>query len=779
MVGLPLAHLQGVNSPRLSWVFKLKHNLAVEPRTLWLETLSVKAEVHAIFSSARSSEASRLYLADKYSLEAAAYAQLRDFGSMLVDPHLIAGSQAVSQINRFLAGNYALRPSDRLHNLSYLLCSDPKSWKRYAKTLANSIKGGRSGRLWNEIIDVTAETVSPQLAELLPFVPREIVKGGGLQKFSRTYFGVVFCYLFLHQNGLVGEIPARVISLRAYSLAIAFLLCDCAFDSGRISSFRGKIFFNDMMRAVLRPNDREALVTVPSQVYNIAVRQWDCGLRSIQNDAIVEGLADLVEVQFDPRRNARLRSDSSFGDLLSSSGRQACASREVVLLMCGARPKEMSNLGAAGLANQLSNDIEGAIDDQDVCQTIFNLKRPHLNAWEVYHSACCEVINASDGNMRHLATRAMAFRTLEVVRELALKHGSGIVFDALSVWASGNDAIFPISELRELAANPLLGFRLHRENLVVNNCARGFAKYRHDQRQKISLGERILITTQERHSFYLAENLSRFPGSKVGQYALNCGGRRYRSLLFLTALDSLQPGRSSSGPAILVAQAIEYFQTASLIFDDLPAQDDDDFRRGKPSAHVAFSEAEAQLAGLDLVAEGFGALASAEEAFGVTGLVGLASRMVSGKVGAIRGQLSDLEASRIGYRSRFSYLRTIIRKTGLGFQFPIEVACILAKVAPVETRNLAIVGRYIGTLYQIRDDMSDLDTKILQPSDLLDVEEIVVERVSSVIENLTNLRLRVFLGYLVDMLGRNVPLGENLNETLVSEWNRRATSEVA
>ena len=183
------------------------------------------------------------------------------------------------------------------------------------------------------------------------------------------------------------------------------------------------------------------------------------------------------------------------------------------------------------------------------------------------------------------------------------------------------------------------------------------------------------------------------------------GGKRLRPMLMLATARLFAIDRTS---ALRAGCAIEAIHTYSLIHDDLPCMDDDDLRRGKPTVHKAFGEAQAVLAGDSLHALAFEILAhqaTHDDPFVRSDLVLELAKAV-GPAGMAGGQLMDLRAE-----SQTLDLPAITRlqqlKTGALIEFSVEAACIMAKL-PAEGRTpYRGYARNIGLAFQIADDLID------------------------------------------------------------------------
>lgn len=188
-------------------------------------------------------------------------------------------------------------------------------------------------------------------------------------------------------------------------------------------------------------------------------------------------------------------------------------------------------------------------------------------------------------------------------------------------------------------------------------------------------------------------------------YSVNAGGKRIRPLLVLATLEDLGV---QSVDALSVACAVELIHTYSLIHDDLPCMDDDDYRRGKLTNHKVYGEAVAVLAGDALQTLAFEALTTlqvtpAEHALRLVNMLASAS----GAVGMVGGQMLDIE----GETKSLSLmeLETVhINKTGALLSFCIEAGAVLAGLDQAKTGQLKTFAWNIGLAFQIQDDILDI-----------------------------------------------------------------------
>jgi len=192
-------------------------------------------------------------------------------------------------------------------------------------------------------------------------------------------------------------------------------------------------------------------------------------------------------------------------------------------------------------------------------------------------------------------------------------------------------------------------------------------------------------------------------------YSLRAGGKRIRPVLCMLAAESVG---ASADRALSFAIALEYMHTYSLIHDDLPAMDDDDIRRGKPTCHIAFGEGQAILAGDGLLTEAFVCLVS-DESLPVSSRLE-AVRILGESVGwkgMVGGQSLDLEGGKNFGEDKITSLDELKKvhqlKTGALLMASMELGAIAGNASKEHRRTLKCVGEAIGLAFQIKDDILD------------------------------------------------------------------------
>ncbi len=189
-------------------------------------------------------------------------------------------------------------------------------------------------------------------------------------------------------------------------------------------------------------------------------------------------------------------------------------------------------------------------------------------------------------------------------------------------------------------------------------------------------------------------------------YSLFAGGKRVRPALVLASAEAVG---GSAAEALNTACAFECIHTYSLIHDDLPAIDNDDMRRGRPTCHKAFGEAAAILAGDALLTAAFELVAATKTSDPAKVIKVIAElSKASGSVGMIGGQMVDIESE--GAEVPFPVLEYIhIHKTGELILAAVRCGAIIGGAGKSELESLSRYGKSIGLAFQIADDILDVE----------------------------------------------------------------------
>ena len=188
------------------------------------------------------------------------------------------------------------------------------------------------------------------------------------------------------------------------------------------------------------------------------------------------------------------------------------------------------------------------------------------------------------------------------------------------------------------------------------------------------------------------------------RYSLLAPGKRLRPMLVLMAAEACGGSVENALPA---ACAVEMVHSYSLIHDDLPAMDDDDLRRGRPTCHKAFGEGVAILAGDALLALAFEVLARDIRPPAVAAHCCAVLAQAAGATALVGGQADDLAGEFSA--ARLETLESIhARKTGAMFLASLRLGALVAGATDEQLRALAAYGQRLGLVFQITDDLLDV-----------------------------------------------------------------------
>src|SRR5947209_3176931 len=192
---------------------------------------------------------------------------------------------------------------------------------------------------------------------------------------------------------------------------------------------------------------------------------------------------------------------------------------------------------------------------------------------------------------------------------------------------------------------------------------------------------------------------------KAMRYSLFAGGKRLRPILCLAAAEACDGTIAGALPA---ACAMECVHTYSLVHDDLPSMDDDDFRRGRPTSHKVFGEGIAVLAGDALLTIAFEILAQAKPTrrYGINKMISELA-IAAGSRRLIAGQVADLEAEgKDATREQVRYIHE--NKTAAILAASVRLGAMSANATPRELAAIGKFGEALGLAFQVIDDILDV-----------------------------------------------------------------------
>lgn len=203
---------------------------------------------------------------------------------------------------------------------------------------------------------------------------------------------------------------------------------------------------------------------------------------------------------------------------------------------------------------------------------------------------------------------------------------------------------------------------------------------------------------------WMESPLQTAPLVQAMRYSLEAGGKRLRPILCLAACEAVGGSEEDAMPA---ACGIELIHTYSLIHDDLPAMDDDDLRRGRPTCHKQFGEATAILAGDALLSLAFEVLATRVEPGWVAAAccaalaeAAGACHLVGGQADDVLGNVDDADLETLESVHR--------RKTGALIVVSLRMGAMVAGARPDQIAALVVYGQCLGLAFQITDDLLDV-----------------------------------------------------------------------
>jgi farnesyl diphosphate synthase len=221
--------------------------------------------------------------------------------------------------------------------------------------------------------------------------------------------------------------------------------------------------------------------------------------------------------------------------------------------------------------------------------------------------------------------------------------------------------------------------------------------------------ENVLRIYQDRVNQSLNNNLPAGNGSNLVdavRYSVLNGGKRLRSILVYLGSELGQPSTKDTD---LTACAVEFVHCYSLIHDDLPAMDNDDLRRGKPTCHVEYGEATAILAGDALQPMAYELICAIEGVSDSIKINMVKKLAVACSVdGMVEGQMKDIQSGKEFSLEDLDLMHE--QKTGRLIQTSLELGGMLAGVNQKDLEILKLYGQKIGLAFQIKDDIIDIES---------------------------------------------------------------------
>lgn len=542
-------------------------------------------------------------------------------------------------------------------------------------------------------------------------LPANVLKQEALFKFWRCVIGACVSHQYYgNRYRILDECSHETAVDIGILFGCAFALLDNAFDNPRLVPVRDRHFFWSTVDTAFKSGDGIGIWRCASHIKPIILSVMDKALFNRSKNYIELFIA----CQFRPSVNSRLQDEEPIDShvLLRDTAKQASAARIAWASLFGVNITEDLTRQSllVGLHNQLTNDIEGWLEDQGSARTIFNTEFLNQRSIEFVHTIS-ENLSRSQRSRGDYVNRLLYIRLLEVFKNVSSKLSQKEFVAQYATWSESvriGEAQGEAEIIKTAAER--LGL-LHQEYVGLGP----FVKVSRDNRRKKQnnkpSGQRVFEAFVDRWCFKFEAALAKTAKSREMEYALHAPASRLRSYLTLLLTEEL--GRDPQD-ALNLACAIEIFHTASLIIDDLPAQDNAGIRRGRRSLHLEFSEAAAQLACFEMMSIGYGLLGVSSTSPSVSQQITKRCVFLTvGPSGMIAGQKRDLQASESLLYSRsgasvFRYLKANSLKTGIPFRFALEAALILSGKNDIMKQG-GRIGLHLGLLYQIGDDILDSD----------------------------------------------------------------------
>ncbi|PFO01506.1 geranyl transferase [Bacillus sp. AFS076308] len=363
-----------------------------------------------------------------------------------------------------------------------------------------------------------------------------------------------------------------------------------------------------------------------------------------------------------------------------------------------------------GIYNQLADDFADMFDDMKegaVTPYTYYLKyhnqRPDLiNPFELYWAVIANLIHNvyhSDGK----TCEVILDRAINGLKRFKERVGKEKYNEVMHLFSSGHPNFNRVIQKMVIKADDVDFFdKLLRDHIIMN-----LKKDRQEQDDFLDRMETVRDQINNNIKIYQGENIPLMDDSitEASNYSLLGDGKRLRPIV---AWEIAVNGYGLNHSAIMpLLKSLEYMHTASLIFDDLPSQDNASFRRGRQTLHEVYNTAIAELAGLFLTQKAIEEQASLLEfdAKTVLKMIQYSARMTENMC---KGQAMDLASK--GKPLTLEQLTTMsYYKTGIAFEASIIMPAILAQAKESEMEALKKFARYAGIAFQIKDDLLDVE----------------------------------------------------------------------
>ncbi len=366
-----------------------------------------------------------------------------------------------------------------------------------------------------------------------------------------------------------------------------------------------------------------------------------------------------------------------------------------------------------GIYNQLADDLADMFDDLKTGAVTpytyymkYHEKRQDLiNPFELYWTVIAHLIHHvyhSDSKTRDIILN----RAINGLKRFKERMGNRAFDEVMKLFASGNSRFSRLIQHMVKKADDVDFFdKLLREHIITN-----FKNERKDRENFLDMIEtvrhqinKILNIPKNDDDFYMKD-----PIIDAANYSLEGDAKRLRPIM--TWVMGVHEYGLESSAIFPLLRSLEYMHTASLIFDDLPSQDNSSFRRGKSTVHQVYNTAVAELTGLFLTQKAVEEQASLEQ-FDPKVVLELIGYSAGKTTDMCKGQAMDLDSK--GKQLTVEQLNTIcFYKTGIAFEASLVMPAILAGKKESELRVLKKIAYHAGIAFQIKDDLLDVEGEL-------------------------------------------------------------------
>lgn len=363
-----------------------------------------------------------------------------------------------------------------------------------------------------------------------------------------------------------------------------------------------------------------------------------------------------------------------------------------------------------GIYNQLADDFadmfddlkEGRVTPYTYYLTYHDKRSDLINPFELYWTVIFNLIH----NMYHKDNKTCEVilnRAINGLKRYKKRMGTKKYNEVMGLFASGNPAFNKVIQNMVRKADDVDFFdKLLRDHMITN--------LKSERKEREDFLETIKTVRKQINDFLTIPKiesglLTREPIIEAANYSLDSDGKRLRPIMtWVMGVNEYGLNKSSIVPLL---RSLEYMHTASLIFDDLPSQDNASTRRGRPTLHQEYDVAIAELTALFLTQKAVEEQTSLDQydSKTVLNLIQYSSRIVGDMC---RGQAMDLN-SRGNQLTLEQLNRMCFYKTGIAFEASLIMPAILAQVDELEMDALKKFARHAGIAFQIKDDLLDVE----------------------------------------------------------------------